>query len=201
MAFRLILSDLGGVVVECETDRIMHHVAQLIGRSFDEVQEAVYDRELLFAFELGKLNAQGYYEGLRGKLTLPWTYEQFVRSWNDMIREKPEVTRLLPALRKTCRLMALTNTNELHLNYIKTGVRSLAVFDDWIASCDVGVRKPDPAIYQLALHRADVPARDTVYIDDRPELVEAGRAMGLTAIRFESAEQLAGELRRLGLNL
>ena len=51
MAYRAILCDLGGVVVDLEADRLIHQVSQLLGRSFDEVHEAVYDPEWLLPLE------------------------------------------------------------------------------------------------------------------------------------------------------
>ena len=198
--YELILFDLGGVVVEVESDRLLHQVSQLIGRSFEDVSRAVYDEDLLLPFELGRIGPRQYYEGLTARLSLPWTYEQFVRAWNDMLRENPAVTGLAQRLSRHHRLMALSNTNVLHLNRIKA-IPTLAVLHDWVASCDVGLRKPDPQIYRLAIQRAGARPERTIYIDDRPELVDAGRSAGLTAVRCESAAQLERDLRALGLTL
>jgi len=199
--YQLVLFDLGGVVVEMESDRLVHQAAQVIGRPFEEVQQAIYHEELLLPFELGRITATAYYEGLKKRLALRWTYEQFVRNWNGVFTENTDVTALLQQLHKRHRLMALTNTNTLHLDYIKASFPSLTVLEDWVASCDVGLRKPDPQFYRLALERAKVRPSEAVYVDDRPEMVEAGRAVGLTAVRFENGRQLAQDLQAIGLNL
>jgi len=201
MMYQLVLFDLGGVVVEMESDRLVHQAAQVIGRPFEEVQQAIYHEELLLPFELGRITATAYYEGLKKRLALRWTYEQFVRNWNGVFTENTDVTALLQQLHKRHRLMALTNTNTLHLDYIKASFPSLTVLEDWVASCDVGLRKPDPQFYRLALERAKVRPSEAVYVDDRPEMVEAGRAVGLTAVRFENGRQLAQDLQAIGLNL
>ena len=195
---KLILFDLGGVVVDVESDRLVHEVAQLLGRSFEEVQAEIYHEELLLPFELGRIGAVAYYEGLKRRLGLPWTFERFVAAWNGIFTENRDVTRAIERLRARCMLMALSNTNELHLRHIKASFPSLSVFRDWIASCEVGLRKPDPQIYRVALDRAGVEPEAAVYVDDRPELVEAGRRVGLKAIRFENGRQLAQELRASG---
>ena len=199
MAFRLILSDLGGVVVDFDADRLVHQVAMLIGQPFDDVQAAVYHKERLLPLEVGRISPQAYYAGLQAALQLPWTYDQFVRVWNDIFSENRSVVELLQRLARSYRVVALTNTNVPHLAHLKASLPSLAFFSDWVASCDVGLRKPDPAIYRLALARAGAKAEETVYIDDRPEMVEAGRAIGLTAIRCESGAQLERDLRTAGV--
>ena len=201
MVYQLALFDLGGVVVHFDSDRLVHQASQLIGKSFDDVHQAVYDKELLLPFELGQIRPQAYYEGLKTKLKLPWTYEQFVRIWNDIFSENQDVAWLLRRLKERHKLVALTNTNELHISHMKRSIPSLALFHHIIASCDVGLRKPDPQIYRVALERAGVQPREAIYVDDRPELVEAGRSVGLAAIRFESLPQLEHDLRQLGLNV
>jgi putative hydrolase of the HAD superfamily len=64
-----------------------------------------------------------------------------------------------------------------------------ALFDVVIDSSEVGMRKPNPAIYLLALEQlgVDDPSR-AVFIDDAPGNVEGARAAGLHALLFEDAE-------------
>ncbi len=195
----IICSDIGGVVIDVESDRLLHQLGLLLGRPLDEVQAAVFHPELLLPFELGRIAPRTYYEGLKERLGLPWTYDQFVRAWNGIFRENHDVIAILRRLRQQHRLLALTNTNTLHLAHIKTAIPSMGLFEAWVASCEVGVRKPDPAIYALALERMGVSPAQAIYIDDRPELVEAGRRVGLTAIRFENSRQLEADLRAAGL--
>ncbi len=201
MSYQAVLTDLGGVVVDVASDHLVHQMAQLIGQPFESVQQAVYHEDLLVPFELGRLSATTYYERLTQRLECPWTYEQFVRAWNTACQENPPVTQLLTRLHTHYRLIAVTNTNALHLAHIKTTIPSLSMLDDWVASCEVALRKPDPHIYRVALERAGVLPHQAVYIDDRPELVDAGRSMGLMAIRFENNRQLHGELQAIGLTL
>ena len=197
----LIIFDLGGVVVDVESDRLVQQVAGLLGRSFDDVQAAIYHQELLLPFELGRITPHQYFEGLKQRLKLPWTYEQFARAWNDVFRENVEVTQIAGRLHKRYKLVALSNTNVLHLAHIRATVPSLSVISEWVASCDVGMRKPDPKFYLHALDRFRIRPDRAVYIDDRPEMADAGRSVGLRAIRFENSRQLEQDLQSLGLNL
>lgn len=199
MRYELILCDLGGVLVMVQSDRLIRRLAGSLGCSIEDVREAVYHPELLLPLELGRISPRTYCDGLARRLGLAWTYAEFVQGWNEMLYENLEATALIQRLQRASTLIALTNTNVLHLEHMKTRFPALAVFHDWVASCEVGCRKPDAQIYHLALRRVGVPPQRAVYIDDRPELVEAGRAVGLTAIRFESAPQLERELQALGL--
>jgi putative hydrolase of the HAD superfamily len=64
------------------------------------------------------------------------------------------------------------------------------LFELVVDSAFVGVRKPDAAIYSLTLERlGGVPAERCVFVDDLDVNCEAARALGMAAVRFESAEQ------------
>jgi putative hydrolase of the HAD superfamily len=56
------------------------------------------------------------------------------------------------------------------------------LFDDIVDSSDVGMRKPNPAIYHLALERLGVAAAHTAFLDDVASNVEAAVAVGMTGI-------------------
>ena len=56
------------------------------------------------------------------------------------------------------------------------------LFDFFICSSFVQMRKPDPAIYELALNTASVKPQEVIYIDDREILISIGRKMGMHAI-------------------
>ncbi|MCB1028542.1 MAG: HAD family phosphatase [Microthrixaceae bacterium] len=73
--------------------------------------------------------------------------------------------------------------------------------DGWLLSGDVGVIKPDPAIYALACDRFEVHPGEAVFTDDREDNVAAAREFGMTALHFTGAERLRRELVALGLPL
>jgi putative hydrolase of the HAD superfamily len=73
----------------------------------------------------------------------------------------------------------------------------LDLFDVVVCSGDVGLVKPDPAIFRLTLARLEVAPDEAIFIDDSPGHVAAACALGLQGIHFTTAEALAGDLDRL----
>ncbi|GDY33036.1 hypothetical protein GTS_46690 [Gandjariella thermophila] len=71
------------------------------------------------------------------------------------------------------------------------------VVDHIVDSCRVGVRKPDPRIFEIARERTGLPAGDCVLVDDLAENCVAAEAAGWGAVRFHSAEQAISELNEL----
>jgi len=70
-------------------------------------------------------------------------------------------------------------------------------FDEMVISAEVGVVKPDPRIYHLALERLEASPEAAVFIDDFRRNVEGARAVGLNAIHFKDPGQARGELEGL----
>jgi epoxide hydrolase-like predicted phosphatase len=70
------------------------------------------------------------------------------------------------------------------------------IFEHVVDSAFVGMRKPDPAIYELTLERiGDVPASECVFVDDVLVNVEAARELGMSAVHFEDNQQAIREIR------
>ncbi|MBV8113488.1 MAG: HAD family phosphatase [Silvibacterium sp.] len=72
-------------------------------------------------------------------------------------------------------------------------------FDFFFSSCYVGCRKPTPQIYRLALEVLQCDPEEVIFIDDRPQNVEAAASLGIHAIRYRGPEQLERELASLGI--
>ena len=72
------------------------------------------------------------------------------------------------------------------------------LFDAVVISGEVGMRKPEPEIYELTMERlGDVRAEECAFLDDLDVNCEAARALGMAAVRFEHAEQAIAELEAL----
>jgi len=74
-------------------------------------------------------------------------------------------------------------------------------FDDVIISGEVGLVKPDPRIFELALQRMDVPANQTVFIDDLPNYLLGAEQVGMMTILFQGIDRLKANLEHLGVSV
>lgn len=201
MSFRLVIFDVGGVLVKLEPERMINKLAQETGQPVEKVERVVADPTLIEAFELGRLLPRQFLDRLNAQLGLAWTYDRFITAWNSILTENTDTTWVLQRLRNRYKLLVLTNTNVLHDEYIRQTWPVFNQVHHWIASYQVGFRKPEPQIYQLALRQADVPPHATVYVDDTVEFVEAAEHLGLKAIHFTDGLLLERELRALGLHV
>jgi putative hydrolase of the HAD superfamily len=70
------------------------------------------------------------------------------------------------------------------------------IFELVVDSAFVGMRKPDPPIYELTLKRlgGDIEATDCLFVDDVLVNVEAARDLGMATVHFQANEQAIGEI-------
>jgi epoxide hydrolase-like predicted phosphatase len=80
--------------------------------------------------------------------------------------------------------------------------RFAQLFDAVVISGEVGLRKPDPAIYRLALERLGLPAERVAFVDDLPGNLKPARALGMTTIAHrDTPGTLAALEAALGVSL
>jgi epoxide hydrolase-like predicted phosphatase len=76
----------------------------------------------------------------------------------------------------------ISNTIDLHVNWLDANVPQLAEIDLVMMSNEVHLAKPDPAIYQLALELLALPPEAAIMVDDLAENVTSAQAVGLFGI-------------------
>jgi epoxide hydrolase-like predicted phosphatase len=101
------------------------------------------------------------------------------------------------ALRPRYRTAILTNSFVGAREQEKERYGFTSMVDLAIYSHEEGIRKPDPRIFALAFERLGVPAAEIVFLDDRPENVDAAHACGLQAVLFTSTSQAIADIETL----
>ena len=118
----------------------------------------------------------------------PGRFVQEYRSWSRCLL--PGARELLAVLRPRYRLAALSNSNELHWDRNSTEIGVTELFEVAISSHQVGLCKPDPAIYRVALDRLQVSPDAVVFFDDLKPNVVAASELGIRAFQVEGVEEV-----------
>jgi putative hydrolase of the HAD superfamily len=192
--YRVIFLDLGGVVVHVDVMAWAEALASTLDKDVGELLGGFIEDDLVNAYEEGRLESEDFYQRMVGRWGLRWSYVQFVEAWNRIIREHVPMKAWLLHWGRRHRLMALSNTNALHVDYMRDRLGVLPLFEHVVASCEVGARKPHAAIYEHAIGVAGCAPAEILYIDDRLENLTAGRRHGLQGLHCPSPEALPGLL-------
>src|SRR5690606_33688103 len=117
-----------------------------------------------------------------------------------MLQGEPLVEEsLLDQLRPGVRTAILSNTNELHWDWVVERYPLVRRFKTAVLSHEDGAMKPEAAIYEAALEAVGARAEQCFFTDDRPDNIEGARALGIQAELFAGAGPLRDRLQRLGL--
>src|SRR5664280_2354786 len=127
--------------------------------------------------------------------------EAYRARWDEMLGDASAATlAILHRLREGgMPVYALSNWSAETFNMTRARFPFLDGFDGLLISGEVGLAKPDPAIFRLFLDRFGLEAGSTLFIDDSPANVAAARALGIWSIGFVSPAQLERDLAQFGL--
>jgi putative hydrolase of the HAD superfamily len=147
----------------------------------------------------GKTEPEEFHRRLVEELRLGMSYAEFCEAWSDMFWLDDETIRLIAEASVRQRHM-LSNTNAIHWNWIRGRYGDmLSGFDRLWVSHEMGLEKPDPAIYRTVIESTGLPPEAHVFIDDIEENVLAAKELGMEGIVHTDAVALAKEFQRLGL--
>ena len=199
-----IILDLGKVLIDFDHLRSAQRISHFCNKAPKEIFDLFFASEATVLFEEGKLSPQDFFKRVKEMLDLRLEYESFVPIWNDIFfltAKNRAVYSLANSLRTHYQVALLSNINVLHHEYLKKYFPVFDVFHRVFASYELGVVKPDHAIYKKALEELKVSAEDVFYTDDRAELVESARAIGINSFQFISVVQLKKDLISLGVRI
>lgn len=198
---QVILFDLGNVLLPFDHMRAARALAPHARLSPESLYQSFFDSPVQHLHDEGKISGREFYEQVRTAYGLAIEFEAFARLWNDIFWENAEMAALVARLKSRYRLVGISNTNQLHFDYARERYSVVRDVETWVLSHEVGARKPDPAIYRRAIAAAGVAPDAIFYVDDRLDLIEAGRALGLRGEPFINAQRLKTDLARLGVQL
>lgn len=183
MKITTLFLDIGGVILTNGWDRhCREKAAQQFGIDYEEYENK--HKEYYNLHETGRLSLEEYL-----KKSLLWKDRNFsLQQFKDFMYSQskpiPDMINFLFQIKEeyALRISFVSNEGRELAEYrIKTfNLKKLG--DDFFISCFVGYQKPDPHIYQMALDVTQTALNEVLYIDDRPNLIEAAQKIGLQSV-------------------
>ena len=206
MAIRAVISDFGGVLTtpllgsfaafQDETGIS----AETLGRAMQRIAESEGEHPL-FELERGRLTESEFLDLLRAQLVPELGHEPQLHRFREIYFEaldpnQPMIDLMRDLKGRGYRMALLTNNVREWEPLWRTMLPVDEIFEVVVDSAFVGIRKPDPGIYELTLERlgGGVGARECLFVDDVEVNVAAARQLGMTAVQFRSSEQAIAEI-------
>ncbi len=186
-----IIFDFGDVLIDLEKERSINEFKKL-GLDGPNPELLKYNED----FELGRITENQFLEGF--KKTLPnASIDEIKAAWNSLIGDFP-LYRLefLQLLSTKYRLFLLTNTDIIHMEHFESQVGMSFASDFYRCfkkvyySHEMGMRKPDEAIFNFILKKHDLSPRRTLFVDDKKENTDAAAALGINVWHLQPDEDV-----------
>jgi putative hydrolase of the HAD superfamily len=194
--------DIGGVILTNGWDR---HSRRDAAEKFRLDWEEFQDRhDFSFpGFDSGRITLNEYLDRTLFYRPRPFSREEFVEFMFAQSVEYPEVRAVLDQVTKTGKYLICSINNEpLELNQYRIEKFDLRRnFTAFFSSCYVRARKPEDAIFQMALEVTQRTPGQCIFIDDRSLNLESPRRLGMNVIHHQNAEQLRAELQKFDVEV
>lgn len=198
-----VFFDFGGVLLQ-HADGIDHHaIEERLGLPERTVFNTLYRDSRYAEFAVGDCSADEWETSVReaAERNAGEQAEAMLKALqaadNDL---NPDMVRLVQSLHGRYRLGIISNTTPGLEERLREQFPEIhRYFDVRIGSGDVGLSKPDPRIFQHATESMGVEPERSVFTDDVKTYAEAASALGMRGIHFTGYEDLARELRTLGV--
>jgi putative hydrolase of the HAD superfamily len=196
-----ILWDVGGVLLTNGWDHIERAaVLQHFGLDFDLIEPR--HQFANDSWEKGLTTGEQYLQHTIFFEPRPFTPADFLQQMKQRSVLLPQgALRILQELAASEEMeLVMLNNEARELNDYRIDQFALgAYFDVFLSSCYLGLRKPDPKIFELALDVLQRDADEVAFIDDRQHNCDAAAALGIHAIRYQGEAQCVRALEQLGL--
>ncbi len=196
-----IVFDFGGVLLDWNPRHLYRRVFD-DPRRMEEFLAEIHFSEWNFEQDKGRPFAVGV-EELSARFPqhaqlIRLYHERWEESVSGTIPGSVEILRQLKAAGR--RLYGLSNWSAETFPIARRKYRQVFDrLDGYVISGQVGLAKPDPAIFRYLAEQIHRLPSECLMIDDHEPNIDAARQVGYQTILFRSPEQLAGELRKLGL--
>jgi glucose-1-phosphatase len=192
-----LIFDFGGVIINLDLPQCIENLKKLGVESIESYLSNFGQKEFFLQFEKGVIGIPEFRNEIHKLSNKTLTDAEIDAAWCSFLVDIPaERLVLLEKLRSNYKLLLLSNSNPLHVDVSAakalegTGKTIRDYFDKCYFSYEMGLTKPDPAIFEALLADADLDAAECLFLDDGPKNIEAANALGIQTYFVTQGENL-----------
>lgn len=198
MKVKAVVFDLGKVLVDFDYGIAAQTLAANSNSNPDEVRSVIDQTPLLFRYESTQMTTQEFFDEVRRRIGFRGGFDEFAASFGNIFTEIPAMTALHAEIRaRGLPTFILSNTNEIAVGHIRRNFSFFANFDDYVFSFEHSVLKPEARIYEITEQRTGCTEKEILFLDDKPENVEAAAKRGWNTICHRDTGESAALVKEL----
>ncbi|MDR1792009.1 MAG: HAD family phosphatase [Bacteroidales bacterium] len=199
-----IIFDFGGVLVDLDTSACLAAFNKLGFSLISNLIDHYQQKGLLLDFEEGKISTETFFEKMQELMGNNTPISAIGEAYLAFLRDIPTAKlELLLELKKDYKVLLLSNINAFIWEYSKkrffeTNGHTLSdYFDRCYLSFEMGVCKPNVAIYQQLLEKENLNPQKCLYIDDSQVNIAAGQQFGFQTYYAQKGEDFTEKIREI----
>lgn len=197
MSLDALILDLGNVLAHHDNTKLFAEMARAFGTTPEAMKERL-DGGLWEKVNRGQFPGDALRVELVQRLGKDLSPQAFFELWNCHFTINEPMVSMVQFLVGQLKLVLLSNTHDQHVTYLRQKLPVLEQFDGLVLSCEVGLIKPEKAIYEKALAVAGTAPWKTAFFDDVKTYAIAATQVGIHGRVFTTVEQFQEDLAKLG---
>ena len=198
-----IIFDLGEVIIDLDSKRVIDQFQKQSDKSAEDIIRLISKSQDLIDYEVGKMTDAEFCQVVNELLSIELSQASFEAIWNSFLGIiKLDKLYLMLDLKEKFNVLILSNTNAIHQRAFDRRVGELIpskTMADMVHTAyyshELGLRKPDPHIYQKVIDLQNLNPAKTIFFDDRLENITAAQDSGIQAIQVTYSDQILDQLR------
>jgi len=194
----VVFWDLGGVLVRTEDRSKRERWEHRLGMEPRQLDRLIFGGDAGRKASVGEYSVDEVWEWVRQELDLSQEEgQQLARDFWQGDDLDSELVAYIRGLRVKFQTGLISNAWLELRGMLENHWHIDDAFDDLVISAEVGLAKPDPAIYRLALERLNVEADRAVFVDDFIQNIAAAAEIGMHAVHFTNPDQAMADVNQL----
>ena len=196
MPIRAIIFDVGDVILH-ERDHTKRSAWETrLGLLPGQLTRIVLDSEPAAHAASGQVAERQVWQAVGCQLGLDHTQSlELQRDFWSSEQLDTELVQFIQSLRPRYKIGILSNAWSDARSFHNARFRMNTWVDVAVYSAEVKLLKPDPRIYQIALHQLQVPANECVFVDDKPANIQAAQSLGMMGVLCRETRQTIADLQ------
>jgi putative hydrolase of the HAD superfamily len=198
---RAFLFDIGNVLLRFDFNLALKKLAVDPDPAAEKILELL--EPIKASYESGGMDRAEFQKQVRAILRYTGSDAEFVCAWEDIFTENKPMVELVEKLHGHFPLYLLSNTSDLHVDYIFRQYPVFARFSDAVYSYKVRAAKPHREIYEIAQRQLGITPEETFFIDDLLPNIATARELGFRAHHYhhDRHDALLADLAEAGVRL
>jgi HAD superfamily hydrolase (TIGR01509 family) len=190
----LVMFDLGNVILNFDHMTTCNKLAGYSKKDSSYIYDFIFKSDLTKNYDRGKISSRDVFSAISDKLELQISFKKFNAIWSDIFFLNNGIEQLIRRVKTLTKIALLSNTDEMHFDYIRDNFEIISDFNFVFLSYKIGYMKPDTEIFEYAIDKTGISPEKIIYVDDIQDFVDAANKSGMNGICYTDIKTLKKDL-------